>query len=102
MKIGPGMGVIVCVLLPLVLLLFGILDAAQTLSGILLLGGLWAIAFGIMFGKRGNRLYNVGSGIVVVAFSTFIFFPLQYVLGLVLICAIAIVLISVATTRKKA
>jgi len=101
LKIGPGMGLIVCVLLPIVLLLFGILDVLQTASAILLLGGLWAITYGIVFGKVGSKLYNVGAGVVVVSVSTFVFFPLQYVLGLVLISAIAMVLISVAATRKK-
>ena len=101
MKVGPGMGLIICVLLPLVLLLFGILDVTQTASGILLLGGLWAIAYGVLFGVARNKLYNIGSGIIVVAFSTFVFFPLQYVLGLVLISVMAIVVTSIATTRKK-
>jgi len=101
LKIGSGMGLIVCILVPIVLLLFGVLDELQTASAILLLGGLWAIAFGVLFGKAGNRLYNVGVGIVVVALSTFLFFPLQYVAGLVLISVIAVVLASVATTRKK-
>jgi hypothetical protein len=95
------MGLIVCILLPIVLLLFGILHPLQTASAILLLGGLWAIAYGIAFGKAGNRMYNASSGIVAVALSTFIFFPLQYVIGLVLISVIAIVVVSVAITNKK-
>ena len=101
MKIGLGVGLIICVLLPVVLLLFGIIDTVQTASAILLLGGLWTAAYGILLGKTGDRLYNVGFGIVVAVISTFIFLPLQYVVGLVLISVIAIVLASVTTSRKK-
>jgi hypothetical protein len=101
LKIGLGMGLIICVLLPVVLLLFGIIDDPQTASAILLLAGLWTVAYGILLGKAGDRLYNVGFGIVVALASTFIFLPLQYVLGLVLISVIVIVLASVATSRKK-
>jgi len=101
LKIGLGVGLIICVLLPVVLLLFGVVDEAQTASAILLLGGLWTVVYGILLGKKQDRLYNVGFGIVVTLVSTFLFIPLQYVLGLVLISVIAIVLASVATSRKK-
>ncbi len=95
------MGLIVCILLPIVLLLFGVLDKLQTISGILLLCGLWAIIYGVTFGKITDRLYDVGAGIIVIAISTFVFFPIQYVAGLVLISIIGLVLASVAMPRKK-
>jgi hypothetical protein len=101
MKIGIGMGLIVCVLLPIVFYLFGVLHGWQPVSAILLLCGVWAVTYGIAFGGIRNRLYNVGVGIVIVAISTFIFIPLQYVLGLVLISIIAIVVTSVAMTKNK-
>jgi predicted MFS family arabinose efflux permease len=98
---GSGMGLIICILVPVVLLLFGILDIVQTASGILLLCGLWAIVYGVAFGKIADRLYDVGAGVVVIAISTFVVLPLQYVAGLVLISIIAIVLTSIAMPRKK-
>lgn len=101
MKVGSGLGLIVCVLLPIVLALFGILDVSQTVAGILLLCGLWAIVYGVAFGKVRDRLYDVGAGIIVIAISTFVFLPAQYVIGLVLISVIAIVLTSIAMPRKK-
>jgi hypothetical protein len=101
LKVGSGMGLIICILVPVVLLLFGILDFVQTLSGVLLLSGLWAILYGAVFGKIADRFYDVGAGVVVIAISTFVFLPLQYVAGLVLLSIIAIVLTSVAMPRKK-
>ena len=101
MKVGSGLGLIVCVLLPIVLALFGILNVVQTFSGILLLCGLWAIVYGITFGKLRDRLYDVGAGVIVIAISTFVFLPVQYVVGLVLISVIPIVLTSIAMPRKK-
>jgi predicted MFS family arabinose efflux permease len=95
------MGLIVCILLPVVLLLFGVLDKVQTLSGILLLCGLWAIIYGVAFGKVKDRLYDVGAGVIVIAISTFVFFPAQYVAGLVLISVIGLVVASVAMPRKR-
>jgi hypothetical protein len=86
---------------PIVLLLFGSLTVSQTASGILLLAGLWAVTHGLVFGRASDRLYNIGAGIVVVAISTFIFFPVQYVLGLVLIAVIAIVLAAVVVNGRK-
>lgn len=95
------MGLIVCILLPVVLLLFGVLDKLQTVSGILLLCGLWAIIYGVIFGQIKDKLYDIGAGIIVIAISTFVFFPIQYVAGLVLISIIGLVLASVAMPRKK-
>lgn len=95
------MGLIVCILLPIALLLFGVLDKLQTVSGVLLLCGLWAIVYGAMFGGIKDRLYDVGAGIIVIALSTFIFFPVQYVAGLVLISVIGLVVASVVMPRKR-
>jgi hypothetical protein len=101
LKISFGMGLILCVLVPIVLLLFGSLTISQTASGILLLAGLWAVAHGLAFGRSSDRLYNVGAGVIVVAISTFIFFPVEYVLGFVLIAVIVIVLAAVVVNGRK-
>jgi hypothetical protein len=92
---------IICFLVPIVLLLFGILTILQAIAGILLLSGLWAVAYGIIFARLRDRLYNVGAGIIVIAISTFVFLPIEYVLGLVLISVIAIVLTSITMTRNS-
>ena len=95
------MGLIVCVLVPVILFLFGVLTISQATSGILLLAGLWAVAYGVIFAKMRDRLYNVGAGVIVIAISTFIFISPVYVLGLVLIAVAAIVIASVAINRNE-
>ena len=95
MKIGLGIGLLVCVLVPAALLLFGIVDDSQTAALILLAGGLWTVVFGAVFGGRKDRLYNVGFGVIVVVLSTFIFLPLQYTAGLVIISIVVLILASI-------
>ena len=102
MKIGLGIGLLVCVLVPVALLLFGIVDDAQTAALILFLGGAWTVAFGAALGSRKDRLYNVGFGIVVAVFSTFIYLPLQDTAGLVIVSLVAIILASILAKPKTA
>lgn len=101
MRVSFGLGLIVCVLVPIVLLLFGVIDISQSASAILLLAGLWAVVFGLAFGRGPDRLYNVGVGLIVIAISTFLFLPLAYVVGLVLIVVILIVLAAFFSGARK-
>lgn len=101
MKVGFGAGLIICFLLPIVLLLFGVLGVAQAAAAILLLGGLWGVAYGILFAKDRDRFYDVSFGIVVAMLSTFDFLPIAYVVGLVLLSVIAIVVSSITVGRKQ-
>jgi hypothetical protein len=100
LKIGLGTGLIICILVPIVLLLFGTLDIAQTASGILLLAGLWTIVYGVAFSGSRDRIYNVGFGVIVAVLSTFLFLAIQYVVGLILVAIIAMVLVSVSARKK--
>jgi hypothetical protein len=100
LKIGLGIGLLVCVLVPVALLLFGIVDDAQTAALILFLGGLWTVAFGAVFGGRKDLLYNVGFGIIIAVLSTFIFLPLQYTAGLVIISVVVLILTSIMVRPK--
>jgi hypothetical protein len=100
LRIGLGLGLLVCVLVPVALLLFGIVDDAQTAALILFFGGLWTIAFGAVFGGRKDRLYNVGFGIIVAVLSTFIFLPLQYTAGLVVLSIVGLILASIVVRPK--
>ena len=100
LKTGLGIGLLVCVLVPVALLLFGTVDDAQTAALILFLGGAWTAAFGAALGSRKDRLYNVGFGVVVAVISTFIFLPLQYTAGLVVVSLVAIILASIVAKPK--
>jgi predicted membrane protein len=99
-KTGWGIGLLVCVLLPVALLLFGIVDVAQTAALILLLAGLWTAVFGVVFENANDRFYDVGFGIIVAVLSTFVFLPVQYAAGLVVVSVIGIILASVVIRPK--
>jgi len=95
------MGLIVCILIPAILFLFGVLAIAQAVSGVLLLAGLWSVTYGVAFARMRDRLYDVGAGVIVIAISAFIFVSPEYVLGLILIAVLAIVIVSVALNRNR-
>jgi len=91
-RIGLGVGLVATVLLPLAFLLFGLLKARQTFPAILLLSGLWALVFGLLMEHKQERLYYSGFGVVVALLSTYLFLPLQYTAGLVLVAFVALAL----------
>ncbi len=93
-KIGLGVGLIATVLIPLALLLFGLLKPRETLSAVLLLSGLWTLAFGLFMENKAERLYYSGFGVVVALLSTFLFIQLRYTLGLVLVALVVLALIQ--------
>jgi len=91
-RIGLGVGLVATVLLPLAFLLFGLLKERQTFPAILLLSGLWALVFGLLMENKQERLYYSGFGVVVALLSTYLFLPLQYTAGLVLVAFVALAL----------
>jgi hypothetical protein len=91
---GLGIGLIATVLLPLAFLLFGILKLGQAVSAILLLSGLWALAFGLFMERKQERLYYSGFGVVVALLSTFLFIHLRYTVGLVIVALVVLALIQ--------
>lgn len=100
MKLALGAGLLIFVLFPVVLFLFGVLGGLQAIAAILLLCGLWTVVFGVAFARSRDRFYDVGFGVIVALLSTFDVLPLQYVLGLVLLSVIALVVTSAAMGRK--
>lgn len=99
MRVQLGIGLIIAVLLPLALLLFGVLNSYETMSAILLLAGIWILVFGLTFGARGDRIYNVGTGLVIAVLSSFYFIPLRYTVGLVLVAVIGMIVVFVLARR---
>lgn len=99
-----GIGLVIAVLVPIALWLFEILTFYGALAGILLMAGLWIwiLAFGVTFGARPDRLYNVAMGLIIAILCTFYFIPARFTLGLVLVAAIAMVVLSVAVRPRRA
>jgi hypothetical protein len=93
-RIGLGIGLVVTVLLPVALLLFGALKPVQAVSAILLLSGLWAFVFGLLMERKQERLYYSGFGVIVALLSTFIFIHFRYTLGLVIVALVALALVQ--------
>lgn len=105
MRIQLGIGLIIAVLLPLALLLFGVLGPYGTISAVLLLAGLWILVFGVIYGSSKDKLYNTGVGLIIALLSTFYFIPIRYTFGLELVAVIGMVVLSVfarprATSHK--
>jgi hypothetical protein len=99
-RIGLGVGLIVTVLVPLALLLFEVLRPVETISAILLLSGLWTLVFGLLIQRRTERLYYSGFGVIIILFSTFVFIPFRFTLGLVVVAIVALAVIS-AVSRPR-
>ncbi len=91
--IGLGVGVIVAVLLSIISYLFGLTTPLATLSLLLLLVGLWMLAFGALLASK-DRIYIAGWGIVFALLATFLVLPIQYTIGLVLAAIVGIILVT--------
>jgi hypothetical protein len=101
LKAGLGVGLVVAVLAPLALFLFGVLSPLQSISALLLLSGLWILIFGAFLARQDRMTYG-GWGLVVALLATFILLPLQYTAGLVVVGIIALILVWVfARPRTK-
>jgi hypothetical protein len=93
-RMGLGYGLVITVLLPVALFLFNILRFEQAVAAMLLLSGLWALAFGLFMQKSGERLYYAGFGVIVALLSTFILLPLAFTAGLIILAIVALVLVQ--------
>jgi len=101
LRVQLGIGLVIAVLLPIALWLFEILTFYGALAGILLMAGLWILVFGVTFGARPDRLYNVAMGFIIAILCTFYFIPARFTLGLVLVAAIAMVVLSVVARPRR-
>jgi hypothetical protein len=101
MRIQLGIGLIIAVLLPLALWLFDVLKPYGAISAILLLAGLWILVFGVSFGAKTDRVYNVATGLIIAILSAFYFISARYALGLVVVAVIAMVLVSLVARPKR-
>lgn len=100
MRIAYGEGVVVAILLPFVLLLFGLVSLSVSLFLILLLFGLWTLVSAFAIARKEERNYFLLWGLILACVSTIFVIPVAYAIGLVLIAIIASVFIY-ASTRKS-
>jgi predicted membrane protein len=101
LRVQLGIGLVIAVLLPLALLLFGALTPYGAIAAVLLLAGLWILVFGVTFGAKVDRIYNVAMGLIIAILCTFYFVPARFTLGLVVVAAIAMVVLSLVVKPKQ-
>lgn len=97
MRLGYGSGLAIAVLLAIVLYLFGVISALQSVSALLLLTGLWTVIYGLTM--HVDKIYYIGWGAGIAVLSTFIVLPLAYAVALVLV--VIIILIVVRANRRR-
>lgn len=100
MRVQLGIGIIIAALVPIALLLFNVLKPYGTLSAILLLAGLWILVFGVTYGAKIDRIYNVSMGLIIAILSSFYFIPLRYTFGLIIVAVIAMIVVSLFARPK--
>lgn len=91
--IGLGVGIIIAILLSVISFLFGLTTPLATVSLLLLLVGLWILAFGAFLSQK-DRIYLSGWGLVLALLATFLVLPIQYTIGLVLAAIVALILVT--------
>jgi len=96
MRGGWGVGVLVAILLPIALALFGILTLALTAAAVVLLIGVWTFVSAFAFAEQRDRLYMVGWGVILALFSAIFVIKPQYALGLVVLGMVSMVVIYAA------
>ena len=83
------------------LYLFDVLKPYGAIAGMLLLAGLWILVFGVSFGAKVDRIYNVSMGLIIAILSAFYFIPARFVLGLVVLAVIAMIVLSLVVRPKQ-
>lgn len=99
MRMGYSSGIVVGILLPLALLLFGVTSPLRSLSLIFLFCGVWTIIFGFYYQREKSYWIGWGAGIAVL--SSIAIVPLRYTIGLVLIVIVILVLATAFGRRSK-
>lgn len=100
MKLGYGAGIIIVILLSVAAFLVGVVSLLQTISLVLLLGGLWTVVAAFTIFDVGERSFYLGWGVVAAALSTFdLFNNANYTIALLLIAIVALILINVYLGR---
>jgi hypothetical protein len=101
MKLAYGEGVLVAILAPFVVYLFGKINLSETFFLIFALLGIWTLvsAFTILVGHE--RFFYIAWGLILVSFSTVFVTEIQYAAGLVILAVIVALLINVVTRKNQ-
>ena len=100
MRLAYGEGVIVAILAPFIVLLFGKITVLQTFFAVFLLLGLWTLVSAFLLMALKDRIYYITWGLILSCFSSAFIIHIQYAIALILIAIIAALLINVATRKN--
>jgi hypothetical protein len=100
MRLAYGEGVIVAILAPFIVLLFGKITVLQTFFAVFLLVGLWTLVSAFLLMALKDRIYYITWGLILSSFSSTFIIHIQYAVALILIAIIAALLINVATRKN--
>ncbi len=94
-----GEGIVVAILLPFILLLFGIIKLPDTLFLVLLLFGVWTIVSAFTFARYEERNFFLTWGLIISCTSTIFVIYIGYAIGLILVAIVASVFLYVSTRK---
>jgi hypothetical protein len=94
---GYASGVVVGIILPLAILLFGLTSPVRALALIFLLVGAWTILFGTLYQRE--KAYWAGWGAGLAVLSSVAVLPFAYTIGLVLV-VVVVLIIATAFLRR--
>jgi uncharacterized membrane protein len=63
--------------------------------------GVWTVVYGLSSVSEGDRMYYVGYGAGIAVLSSFIVFPLRYVVAFVLIVVILLIVFTAVYNRNS-
>lgn len=100
MRLAYGEGVILAVLVPFVVYLFGKITILQTFFSVFALIGLWTLISALILMGARERIYYLTWGLILLSISSAFVTRIQYAVAFILLAIIASLLINV-TTRKS-
>jgi hypothetical protein len=100
LRLAYGEGVIIAVLAPFVVLLFGKITVLQTFFSVFALVGLWTVLSAFILMGQKNRIFYLSWGLILLGLSSAFITHLQYAIALILIAIMASLLINVATRKN--
>ncbi len=101
MKLAYGEGVLVAILAPFVVLLFGKINLFETFFLIFALLGVWTLVSAFTLAIAHDRFFYVAWGLILASFSSAFITRIQYAVALIILAIIASILINVATRKNQ-
>jgi hypothetical protein len=101
MRLAYGEGVIIALLAPFVVYLFGKISILQTLFSVFALLGIWTLVSAFLLMAVKERIYYLSWGLILLGISSAFIVHIQYAIGFILIAIIAALLINVATRKSE-